>query len=201
MTDIITQLYAAMADASADIEGAQKDANNPHFKSKYADLSSVVSAIKPALIKHGLWFRQVMHEREKGVCVETLVCHKAGHELSFGSLFVPATKQDAQGFGSALTYARRYSLMTAFGVCPEDDDGNAAVQATQRPAHVYDVSIDDAQYAELSTLLQQSRLNSGEFLAKLSINSLPELPASRFAAVSKRLREIIHENAQQKEAA
>lgn len=128
------ELFAAMSAASAEIEGAQKDSDNPHFKTKYADLSSVVAAIKPSLTKNGLWFRQVCHEREKGVCVETFVCHKSGEEISFGSLYLPATKQDAQGFGSALTYARRYSLMTAFGVCPEDDDGNAAVAAIKRPA-------------------------------------------------------------------
>lgn len=127
------ELFAAMSAASAEIEGAQKDSNNPHFKTKYADLSSVVAAIKPALTKQGLWFRQVCHERDKGVCVETYVCHKSGEEISFGSLYVPASKQDAQGFGSALTYCRRYSLMTAFGVCPEDDDGNAAVAASRKP--------------------------------------------------------------------
>lgn len=127
------ELFAAMSAASAEIEGAQKDSNNPHFKTKYADLSSVVAAIKPALTKQGLWFRQVCHERDKGVCVETYACHKSGEEISFGSLYVPASKQDAQGFGSALTYCRRYSLMTAFGVCPEDDDGNAAVAASRKP--------------------------------------------------------------------
>lgn len=124
-----SKLFAAMAKAFPDIEGALKDSNNPHFKSKYADLSSVVEAIKPALIKNDLFFAQVNHEQTGGVCVETLVCHSSGEQMSFGKLFVPAGKNDAQGYGSALTYARRYSLMTAFGVCPEDDDGNAAVKS------------------------------------------------------------------------
>ena len=119
-------LYAAMAKAFPEIEGASKDKNNPHFKSKYADLGAVVEAIKPALTRHGLFFVQQTHEQEGGVCVETVVCHSSGESMPFGKLFVPASKQDAQGYGSALTYARRYSLMTAFGVCPEDDDGNAA---------------------------------------------------------------------------
>ena len=63
--------------------------------------------------------------------------------MSFGKLFVPANKQDAQGYGSALTYARRYSLQTAFGVAPEDDDGNAAA-ASSRNVH----SIIDAPVAK-----------------------------------------------------
>lgn len=125
-------LYAAMAKAFPEIEGAVKDSNNPHFKSKYADLSSVVEAIKPALVKNGLFFSQVNHEQQGGVCVETIVCHESGEQMTFGKLFVPASKQDAQGYGSALTYARRYSLMTAFGVCPEDDDGNAATKTAPR---------------------------------------------------------------------
>lgn len=123
------QLFAAMAAAFPEIEGATKEKNNPAFRSKYADLGSVVDAIKPALVKHGLWFAQKTHDSADGVTVETIVCHKGGDQMSFGNLFVPASKRDAQGFGSALTYARRYSLMTAFGVAPEDDDGNAAAKA------------------------------------------------------------------------
>ena len=120
------ELFAAMAAAFPEIEGATKDSSNPHFKTKYADLGSVVDAIKPALIKHGLFFYQSTRDAEGGVCISTYVGHKSGESMDFGALFVPASKQDAQGYGSALTYARRYSLMTAFGVCPEDDDGNAA---------------------------------------------------------------------------
>lgn len=125
------QIYAAMAKAFPKIEGALKDSNNPHFKSKYADLTSVVEAIKPALIENDLFFTQKNHERDGGVAVETIVYHAGGESISFGILFVPAVKRDAQGYGSALTYARRYSLMAAFGVCPEDDDGNAASKAQQ----------------------------------------------------------------------
>jgi len=126
-------LHSAMALAFPEIEGATKDKTNPAFKSKYADLGSVVEAIKPALAKHGLFFTQHNHPCEGGVSVETFVRHASGESLSFGALFVPATKHDAQGYGSALTYARRYSLMTAFGVAPEDDDGNAAARSAPVP--------------------------------------------------------------------
>ena len=122
-------INAAMAKAFASIEGATKDTNNPFFKTKYADLASVVAAIKPALVANDLWFRQASHERDGGICIETIVGHASGEEISFGNLFVPAVKNDPQAFGSAMTYARRYSLQSAFGVCPEDDDGNAAAKA------------------------------------------------------------------------
>jgi hypothetical protein len=122
-------LHSAMAAAFSEIEAATKSANNPHFKSKYADISSVIDAIKPALIKHGLFFTQHPQPSADGVTVETMLHHASGESLSMGSLYLPANKRDAQGFGSALTYARRYALQTAFGVPTEDDDGNAASRA------------------------------------------------------------------------
>jgi hypothetical protein len=126
-------LHASMALAFAEIEAATKSATNPHFRSKYADLGAVIEAVKPALIAHGLFFTQHPTPSEDGVIVETVLHHASGESLSLGSLYVPANKRDAQGFGSAMTYARRYALQTAFGVPTEDDDGNAAV-STARPS-------------------------------------------------------------------
>jgi hypothetical protein len=63
------------------------------------------------------------------VKVSTVFIHESGEQLTGGSLFMPATKHDAQGFGSALSYARRYSLMAACGIAPEDDDGNQATKS------------------------------------------------------------------------
>ena len=132
-TKVEASLASAMAAAFGEIEAATKSANNPHFKSKYADLSSVIEAIKPPLIKHGLFFTQRPQPSEDGVIVETVLHHASGEQLSLGSLYVPANKRDPQGFGSAMTYARRYALQTAFGVPTEDDDGNAAAKANARP--------------------------------------------------------------------
>jgi len=126
-------LHAAMARAFAEIEAATKDATNPHFRSKYADLSSVIEAIKPALVNNGLFVTQRCAPSDGGVTVDTYVHHKGGNDMFLGSLFVPANKQDAQGFGSALTYCKRYALQTAFVVPTEDDDGNAASRSAARP--------------------------------------------------------------------
>ena len=124
-------LASSMALAFAEIEAATKSATNPHFRSKYADLSAVIDSVKPALIKHGLFFTQRPEPSEDGVIVETVLHHAGGESLSLGKLYVPANKRDAQGFGSAMTYARRYALQTAFGVPTEDDDGNAAVNSSR----------------------------------------------------------------------
>lgn len=132
--DASNTLHGGMALAFAEIEAATKSADNPFFKSKYADLGSIIATVKPALVRHGLFFTQHCHPSEDGVIVETVLYHRNGDSLSMGKLYVPANKRDPQGFGSAQTYARRYALQTAFGVPTEDDDGNAATRAvSDRP--------------------------------------------------------------------
>jgi hypothetical protein len=122
----IADLAAALCKAQAQMEGAKKDANNPHFKSKYADLASVWDAIRAPLTSNGLSVVQLLRSISGGVEVETILMHASGQQIS-DVFAVPATKNDAQGYGSAATYARRYALMAMVGVAPEDDDGNAAV--------------------------------------------------------------------------
>ena len=119
-------LINALIKAYSEITSAEFDKVNPHFKSKYASLESVIKAVKPSLIKHGILYRQVSKYTENGICIETIF-HGHGEELGTGEIFLPVDKRTAQGFGSALTYARRYSLSLACGIgSEEDDDGNQA---------------------------------------------------------------------------
>jgi hypothetical protein len=120
------KIASALVKAQKAFGPALKTANNPHFRSKYADLSACVEAVIESLNDNGIYLMQPTHECENGVMVETIFIHESGEQISAGKLHVPAAKQDAQGYGSALTYARRYSLMAACGIAPEDDDGNAA---------------------------------------------------------------------------
>jgi hypothetical protein len=122
----IADLAAALCKAQAEMEGAKKDATNPHFKTNYADLASVWAAIREPLTKNGLAVVQLLRSIQGGVEVETILLHSSGQQIS-DVFAVPATKNDAQGYGSAATYARRYALMAMVGVAPEDDDGNGAV--------------------------------------------------------------------------
>lgn len=119
-------IAAALVKAQKAFGPALKTSTNPHFKSRYADLSACVEAVIEGLHANGIMLMQPCHESESGVTVETLFVHESGETMSAGKLYVPASKQDPQGYGSALTYARRYSLMAACGIAPEDDDGNAA---------------------------------------------------------------------------
>jgi len=127
-SESIAGLAAALAKAQGAMKGAVKDSANPFFKSKYADLASVVEAIRAAFSANGLSYIQTVEPSDKDeVRIETTLLHASGEWISCGVLSLPVSKHDAQGFGSALTYARRYSLSAAVGVAPEDDDGNAAV--------------------------------------------------------------------------
>ena len=113
---------------------ALKDKTNPAFRSKYADLGACLESVEDALLDNGIALTQETSLDETGVTVETVMLHESGESIRFGKLHVPASKQDPQGYGSALTYARRYSLITACGIAPEDDDGNAASRQPARQA-------------------------------------------------------------------
>lgn len=126
-------LAKALAAAQGELKDAVKDAVNPHFKSKFATLSSVRSAITPTFTKYGLAVTQLNEPHgDAGVCVVTLLMHESGEWIR-SRLYVPVSKKDAQGFGSALSYARRYALaMIANIASDEDDDANEAVSSPKR---------------------------------------------------------------------
>lgn len=127
----LKNVYSAFVKAQKGFAPALKTSTNPHFKSKYADLAACVEAVIDSLNANGIGLIQRTHQDDTGVTVETVFVHESGETLSGGTLHVPAPKQDPQGYGSALSYARRYSLMAACGIAPEDDDGNAA---SKKPA-------------------------------------------------------------------
>lgn len=122
----LKNIASAFVKAKRDFAPALKTSTNPHFKSKYADLAACVEAVDDSFLKNGIVMYQETFEDSAGVTVETVLLHESGEMLRCGKLHVPASKNDPQGYGSALSYARRYSLMAACGIAPEDDDGNAA---------------------------------------------------------------------------
>ena len=124
-------IASALVRAQRGFAPALKTSTNPHFRSKYVDLAGCIEAVVDALNAAGIALIQRTSEDNTGVTVETVFVHESGEMLECGKLHVPASKQDPQGYGSALTYARRYSLMAAAGIAPEDDDGNGARKAKE----------------------------------------------------------------------
>jgi len=126
MSDTIAALATALAAAQGEIEDATKAGINPHFKSRYADLAAVRAVIRAPLAKHGLSIIQLPRAQNGVVEVDTMLIHKSGEHIS-ETLRMPVAQMNAHGIGSAITYARRYGLMSILCLAADDDDGNAAV--------------------------------------------------------------------------
>ena len=122
----IGELAASLAKAQGAIKAAAKDSQNPHFKSKYADLAGVMDACRAELSANNLAITQWPGECADGrMAMTTMLIHSSGQWMR-ETLTIPLSKIDAQGYGSATTYARRYALAAAIGIVQDDDDGNAA---------------------------------------------------------------------------
>lgn len=126
-SDSTAKLAEAMAKAQGAMKSAAMGSVNPHFKSKYASLTEIMDAVREPFAKNGLAIVQGADEPvETGLRVTTAILHSSGEWIE-SSVHVPVEGGNAQKVGSALTYARRYSLATLCGVvADEDDDGNAA---------------------------------------------------------------------------
>lgn len=146
------ELFAALAKAQGEIENASKNAANPHFRSKYADLAEVMTTIRATLPKHGLSLIQSPHFDGSLALLDTLLAHAGGGYITDTASCVPA-KTDAQGIGAATTYLRRYAAASMVGIHQEDDDGEAAahggkpapISSAGQPMEGVWEGLDDAQ--------------------------------------------------------
>ena len=125
MSDSITKLMPALIKAQSEMGVATKGADNPFYRSKYADLAEVIETCKDALNTNGICFLQPILTGHKGVCVKTMLIHASGEYLS-ATVDFPVGKVDSQEYGKAISYARRYSLQSLLSIPAEDDDGNTA---------------------------------------------------------------------------
>ena len=134
------EIAAALAKAQGAMTAAKFDQVNPHFKSKFASLASVIEAVRKPLTDNGIAFVQRSEVEPNGVKVETVFYHSSGQSISAGSIFVPVDRANAHAVGSALTYAKRYGLSLACGIsADQDDDGN---QAVAKPTSVAAAALD-----------------------------------------------------------
>jgi len=148
-------IATALVKAQKAFGPALKSSTNPHFKSRYADLSACVEAVIDALNDNGIALVQKSYDCIDGIMIETVFVHESGEMLETGILRFPIMKNDPQGAMACLTYARRGSLMAACGIAPEDDDGNSASRRTEVKSEVNEHQMVDLLLAmdEVTTIV------------------------------------------------
>jgi hypothetical protein len=142
-SESIAKLAPALVKAQAAMTAAAKSATNPHFKSKYSDLATIIEAAKPHLNANGIAFLQAAANDSTGVAVTTRLQHDSGEWIE-ETIYLPVPQQTPQAYGSAITYAKRYQLQSMTGLPSEDDDGQKASEPVPiRPNTATQVARDE----------------------------------------------------------
>jgi primosomal protein N'' len=199
----VNELYTALAKAQGEMKLAHRDSENPYFKSKYANLGSVIEASRDYLAKQGLaiYHRQEINNDGQSILVCTLA-HNSGQYVESRYRVVPA-KNDIQSLGSYMTYLRRYSYVAICGLADTDDDGEAAV-AEARDVYAKGVALNTKYSAKEQSFetLTKEQIDEMEYelaeypdlaeqiLDGLRIQSIADIPKSKYRAAITRIREI-----------
>lgn len=187
----INELIGALSKAQGEIRAASKSSTNPHFKSKYADLSEVWDACREPLSKYNLAVMQTMGKDDQGVLsLITTLGHASGQWIKSVYPLACKDQNNPQAWGSSITYARRYTLSSIVGIAPdEDDDGNKASAAPDRKAKMEVKLVDKIQWTELNKLIDQCdsdyQKNIWDYLESQNIGSFENMPESVFHKLKK----------------
>lgn len=204
-TDQVNELAGALAKAQSEMKLAGLDAQNPYFKSRYADFASIVRASRPALSKYGLAVtQQLIIEDDGQMILLTRLLHSSGQMLESKMRIVPS-KNDLQTLGSTITYAKRYSYSAIVGVVAsdEDDDGEIAMAPVRLkneqgtalntkydPRNESPETISKDQLEELEYELSTYPDIAEQLLEGLKLQSIADLPKSKYRAAIERVRTI-----------
>jgi hypothetical protein len=177
-------IFAALSKLQAENKGAELEAVNPFFKSKYSTLKDAWDSIRESIGRNGLALLQDVTTKENAVSVTTIVSHLSGQWIEFGPLEVPFAKRDAQSVGSAVTYARRYALCATLGIVSgvEDDDGNEAMPKRETPEPRF---ITQDQMENLIAIIDDDDEYRETVLTFYKINSLAEIESTKYQAILK----------------
>lgn len=166
----IVEIAKALVAAQKEITFAAKNATNPHLKNRYADLSSVIEAVKVPLNNNGIAFVQTPGESSQGyLTLTTVLIHESGQWIR-SMCTLPLIKHDCQGYGSALTYARRYALSAIIGIFQDDDDGHAGSILPKAIAK----EVAKAHITECKKILSQEKEDSDHELARFAKEAASE---------------------------
>lgn len=179
----INEIAEALAAAQGEILNPNKSAENPFFKSKYADLAEVLNVVRPAFSKHGLSVVQMPYSSDDGgIGVTTMISHKSGQWMQ-GSLELPlqVAKNVNQDAGSAITYMRRYALAAACGVAQEDLDSNLGDSKENNTGKIVNLKvISKAKAAEITGLVEETGSDLVGFLNFCHAESVETIPSNKY---------------------
>ncbi len=158
--------------AQAACDPVIKNAINPHFKNRYADLGACIDACKKALHNYHFAVLQTNGHDQFGQYVMTSLIHVSGEKFQ-SVVYLVLDRQNMQGLGSAITYARRYGLLGLVGLAPEDDDGNAASKAAPKLEAPKPISAD--QFQEINNLIFDTETDETKFCAYWKVEQLHDM--------------------------
>lgn len=172
-----SELAVALAKAQSEMKNATLNKTNPHFRSKYADLAGIRDAVTPALAKNGIAVTQCIEIYGEMTVVATKLMHSSG-EMIESRFPIMADVSKPQAIGSAITYARRYSLSAICGIsADEDDDGNAAQEAGGKPVATLSKAnardLYSSLQADLDAVTTPDALSAWAKSAKPQVSRLP----------------------------
>ena len=186
MSESINEIATALSAAQAEIQNPSKSAENPFFKSRYADLAEVLSVVRPAFTKQHLSIVQMPYTSENGqIGVTTMISHGSGQWMQ-GEVALPlqVNKNVNQDAGSAITYLRRYALAAACGVAQEDTDGNLGKSKGENTGEVVNLkTITNKQSDEIEALIEETGTDRVGFLNYAEADSIKKIPASKYSDV------------------
>ena len=172
-SESIKGLLPALSAAIADMADPVKNAANPHFKNRYADLGEVIECSEAALTKHNLLVTETLETEGANQILRTRVWHIPTGEWMDSVVRLMVGKMEMQPLGSAITYARRYARKALFGMVDVDDDGKKAGDAAV---------ISDDQADEIRKLIADTGSKVGPFLTYIGAPSVADIPAAKYAS-------------------
>ena len=173
-SETVAKIQAALIKAQSEMTGAVKDSANPFFKSNYADLTSVIKAIKEAWTNNKIGYAQFPISTEQGVGVQTRLMHESGEWIEH-EFVLPLPKYDPQSAGSAITYARRYALQAIAGIPSVDDDAELAMSR-----HVVDTHITVTEFNAMKKLLDETEADIEGFCKAFQCDKPENIMKSRY---------------------
>lgn len=179
----------AFIKAQSEMVNASKDSTNPHFKSKYADLTSVRDACVPFLNKHGIAVLQPILQLENKQYIKTILMHESGEEYSCLTEII-CSQNTAQAHGSGITYARRYGLQSLVCIGAEDDDGNEASKGEKVKVN----TITSEQAFNILDLLKEANIDKELFCNTYKIDTVIQLQVDKYDNAISRLKKKIADN-------